>query len=479
MSDTTRLKLPLIAAQQAQKHVTHNESLLKLDVLVQARVLDRDLNTPPANPAEGDAYIVAVSATGDWAGQEGNIAAWQNGGWVFHAPSEGWKVWVADEDTLYVHDGTAWLKFETGIATVNPVPDGKLGINTTADNTNRLAVKSDAVLFSHDDVSGSGSGNVQFKINKAAATNTASLLFQDNWSGRAELGLTGDDDFHIKASADGNAWHEAMVVDSTSGWVRFPSGGVRELLRAHRTFYVNPAGNDGADGLSPDTALRTVQEAVRRCYMIDSNGFNVTIRLAPGIYEGNVVIDRRIVGGARLDIVGNATDPSSVILRNNVNYHTIRIIDCAKVGIYDLQIENTSNWSLIFVDTGADLKYGNVVFTQCNRDHVEASANALVLVADDYTITGGGRSHMNFSKGCIFQASNRVVTLRNTPHFLVAFAWFQRGSHYSVWNMTWSGAATGRRYYVRSNATCNGEAPDHFPGDVDGIADTGGYYGGA
>jgi len=232
MSDTTRLKLPLIAAQQAQKHVTHNESLLKLDVLVQARVLDRDLNTPPANPAEGDAYIVAASASSDWAGQEGNIAAWQNGGWVFHAPSEGWKVWVADEDALYVHDGAAWVKFETGITSVNPVPDGKLGINTTADNTNRLAVKSDAVLFSHDDVT-PGSGDVQFKVNKAAATNTASLLFQDNWSGRAEMGLTGDDDFRVKVSPDGNTWLDSIRIKTIhNGKVM-----VRGLYIGEQSFY--------------------------------------------------------------------------------------------------------------------------------------------------------------------------------------------------------------------------------------------------
>ena len=229
MSDTTRLKLPLIAAQQAQKHVTHNESLLKLDVLVQARVLDRDLNTPPANPAEGDAYIDAASASGDWTGQEGNIAAWQNGGWVFHAPSEGWKVWVADEDALYVHDGTAWVKFETGITSVNPVPDGKLGINTTADATNRLAVKSDAVLFSHDDVT-PGSGDVQFKVNKAAAANTASLLFQTGWSGRAELGTIGGDDFHIKVSPDGATWQLPLTIDSSTGNVGIFNASPKERL---------------------------------------------------------------------------------------------------------------------------------------------------------------------------------------------------------------------------------------------------------
>ncbi len=221
--DTTRLKLPFIAAAQAQKHVTHNEALLALDVLVQAAVLDRDMNIPPASPAKGDAYIVAATATGDWAGHEGDIAAWVDGVWRFHAPAKGWRAWVADEDALYIHDGAAWTKFEPGVATVNPVPGGKLGINTSADATNRLAVKSDAVLFSHDDVT-PGSGDVQFKINKAASANTASLLFQTGWSGRAELGLAGDDDFNIKVSRDGAEWSTILKVDSATGMLDAPSG---------------------------------------------------------------------------------------------------------------------------------------------------------------------------------------------------------------------------------------------------------------
>ena len=44
MPDTTpHLGLPLIAASQAQKHVTHNEALGLLDTLVQLACLDKDL----------------------------------------------------------------------------------------------------------------------------------------------------------------------------------------------------------------------------------------------------------------------------------------------------------------------------------------------------------------------------------------------------------------------------------------------------
>ena len=54
MSDaTTHLLLPYILAAQAQKHVTHNEALERLDSIVQLTVTAFDATTPPlsASPA--------------------------------------------------------------------------------------------------------------------------------------------------------------------------------------------------------------------------------------------------------------------------------------------------------------------------------------------------------------------------------------------------------------------------------------------
>lgn len=91
MSETTKLQLPFLAASQAQKHVTHNEALLMLDALLHLEVLDRHLSTPPSTPAESDRYIVAAGASGAWAGEDGNIAAWQDGVWRFYEPQIGWR----------------------------------------------------------------------------------------------------------------------------------------------------------------------------------------------------------------------------------------------------------------------------------------------------------------------------------------------------------------------------------------------------
>jgi hypothetical protein len=212
MADTTHLAMPFIEAAQAQKHVTHNEALRVLDAVAMLCVNDRDLPVPPASPAEGDRYLVASGASGAWAGQDG--------AWAFCAPREGWRLWVADEDILLVFDGASWV----GAATQNAA---LMGVATTADATNKLAVASPAVLFSH-----AGSG-VQVKLNKSGDADAASFLFQRNWSGRAEIGLIGDNDFAFKTSTDGASFATGLTLVAGAGGVpRLPSFTVAGLPSA-------------------------------------------------------------------------------------------------------------------------------------------------------------------------------------------------------------------------------------------------------
>lgn len=206
------LSLPLIQAAQAQKHVTHNEALMRLDLLVQLTVADRSLTTPPVSPTEGQRHIVATGATGLWAGQAGQIALWLDGVWQFVAPMTGWRAWVQAEGLEVVFGGTAWDE-----PAAPPLPDilevDEIGISATSDATNRLALSSDASLFNH------AGGGHQMKVNKSATGQTASLLFQTGFSGRAEMGTMGDDDFGIKVSADGSSYVDAIKVAAAAGAV--------------------------------------------------------------------------------------------------------------------------------------------------------------------------------------------------------------------------------------------------------------------
>jgi hypothetical protein len=212
MPDTSPiLALPYILPSQAQKHVTHNEALRQLDAIVQLVVISAQLSEPPVNPAAGDRYIVGPAATGDWAGQEGSIAVADLSGWLFHGAQAGWRA----DDLATGHqirfDGAVWVPV---IPTLETVP--KLGVATEADATNRLAVSAPATLLTHD------GADHRLKINKAQPANTASLLFQTGWSGRAEMGTTGTEDFGIKVSANGSDFKQALVLDRHSGAVQAP-----------------------------------------------------------------------------------------------------------------------------------------------------------------------------------------------------------------------------------------------------------------
>ncbi|MBL8580930.1 MAG: DUF2793 domain-containing protein [Rhizobiaceae bacterium] len=226
MSDESpNLRLPYILPSQAQKHVTHNEAIRILDGLVQLAVLDRDLASPPDSPGQGDRYVVAAPGSGAWTGHATEIAMWQDGAWAFAVPLEGWLAWIADEAALTVFDGADWVA--AAVASVNPV--AMVGINTTADASNRLSLKSDASLFDHN------GDDHRIKVNKAAASDTVSLLFQTNYSGRAELGTTGNDNLHIKVSADGSTWKTGMVIDHSTAHVGFGTDAPEGPLHILRT----------------------------------------------------------------------------------------------------------------------------------------------------------------------------------------------------------------------------------------------------
>ena len=207
MSDRTpNLQLPLIAPSQAQKHVTHNEAILRLDSLTQLVIEDVDRDTPPVAVAEGLVYGIGSAPTGAWSANAGDLAIFANNGWDYLTPSIGWRGFVKETGDVRLWDGSAWI---TGTATELAQLTG-LGIATDPDDTNRLSVESPASLFSH------AGNDHRIVVNKAGETDTASLLYQSNWTGHAEIGLTGSDDLSIKVSPDGTTFQEALRFDSAT-----------------------------------------------------------------------------------------------------------------------------------------------------------------------------------------------------------------------------------------------------------------------
>ncbi len=112
MSDTANLHLPFLAQGQAQKHVTINETLLRLDALLQLSVESASTSAEPASPSDGQVYILPAGKSGaHWSAMaNGALAYYRDGVWEEIAPREGWRAWARDSDAFLIFTGAAWSK---------------------------------------------------------------------------------------------------------------------------------------------------------------------------------------------------------------------------------------------------------------------------------------------------------------------------------------------------------------------------------
>ncbi len=116
MSDTPIFGLGLWAGPQAQPWVQHDAGLRLIEGLIRGSVLDRDLTVPPGACADGAAYLVGASATGLWAGHDGELAlavgANATNGWIFAPVAlSGAMLWVEDEAVLLQYASGSWASF--------------------------------------------------------------------------------------------------------------------------------------------------------------------------------------------------------------------------------------------------------------------------------------------------------------------------------------------------------------------------------
>lgn len=132
MTTSPDLGIPYIDSQQDQPEVTHNNAIDVIQALLRGAI-DRT-NTPPGSPVAGDVYLIGTAPTGVWAGKANRVAIYSGSAWEYipgfnsagtlitmGSRQEGMRIWVNDEDTFYIWNGTAWVaQWLNGSATVDP-----------------------------------------------------------------------------------------------------------------------------------------------------------------------------------------------------------------------------------------------------------------------------------------------------------------------------------------------------------------------
>ncbi|MAW85540.1 MAG: hypothetical protein CMJ42_03310 [Phyllobacteriaceae bacterium] len=221
MEKTPTLELPLIQPSQAQKHVTHNEALMRLDAVVNLRLEALAATEPPSSPQDGQCWAIGTGASGPWTGRDGQVAVRTAGAWDFVEPLRGWLAHDVTGDRTVAFDEGEWRPHR------GELPDEgyfgtSLGIGAQADGDNRLAVAGKASLFTH-----SGDDH-RLVINRADLGDTASVVFQTGFAGGAEIGLAGSGNLALKVADTAGNWADALVAEP-DGLVTLPA---RPLARA-------------------------------------------------------------------------------------------------------------------------------------------------------------------------------------------------------------------------------------------------------
>lgn len=89
-------------AGQSQKEGYVNEITARLDALLHCAV-EAEQAAPPTAPVDGQCWLIASGASGEWSGKAGQIAIRQSGNWLYAQPRDGMRLFnrANNQDVLF------------------------------------------------------------------------------------------------------------------------------------------------------------------------------------------------------------------------------------------------------------------------------------------------------------------------------------------------------------------------------------------
>lgn len=279
-----------------------------------------------------------------------------------------------------------------------------------------------------------------------------------------------------------NGVEYTWVIDGdTSQWAELGTAGrlpgMRELLSADRTYYVSPSGNDSNNGLGSGAAFLTIQKALDTLAILDIGAKAVTIQLADGTYTTGGTF-RGLVGGVLVTIQGNAGTPANVLISTTGAPCLLSSVAGQGLIVKDLKMATTTSGSCLAASGGGIITFSNVEFGASAGVHIAAQSYARVSCAGNYKISGSAPGHILVNGYGYFICAGKTITLTGTPNFSSYFIYMNTPGGAEHYSCTFTGAATGSRYYIALNAACftNGAGASYFPGSVAGTTASGGQY---
>lgn len=274
-----------------------------------------------------------------------------------------------------------------------------------------------------------------------------------------------------------------------------PLVSAREVLTTSRTYYVRTDGSDSNDGLANTSggAWLTLSYAAEFIAThLDLNGQVVTVNVAAGTYTGGLTLRKEFVGGAvgnagvgrNVRFIGDTTTPSNVVI-SVTGSDAVTAAWGAKFELAGFKIQTTTTGTGISVYFDSEvwvtgkMDFGAVA---SGYDHMGATdGGRIYLSTSAYNITGAASGvHMRATRGGIISnyGTAITVTITGTPAF-GTYATATDGGRIMYAGNTFSGSATGPRYFSANNSliNVNGGGANYLPGNSAGSVATGGVYG--
>lgn len=273
-----------------------------------------------------------------------------------------------------------------------------------------------------------------------------------------------------------------LVDNGTAYEIQASGGSSRTLLTGALNLYVSTTGSDSSnDGLDPTAPFLTIQRAWSEILSnYDLNGFQAFVNIADGTYTGGVVATGNPAGGnagtGTVVFQGNATTPANVLVAVTGG-HCFLAQGGAQFTVKDMKLQTAgANTNCLLANPGGLIAFTNVNFGGTVSAHLNA-LGGFIQATGNYTITGGGETHVFASALGKVSLSTRTVTITGTPNFNTGFAYSQQGRTEAI-SSVFSGAATGPRYVAIENGvvTTGGAGATFLPGNAAGATGTGGQY---
>lgn len=257
------------------------------------------------------------------------------------------------------------------------------------------------------------------------------------------------------------------------------AGWIREALTANRTYYVRADGSDSNNGLANTSggAFLTPQKAYNTIVGLDLAGFIATISVSAGTFTGGLECIAPVVGGK---VVLTGAGATTIISTTNKSAIYVGSVVSLKINSVKIQT-TTSGEGISALGAGATIEIGSGVEIAATAGaKIWAQSGGYVRGITNFTISGNSPSWMT-GLGGLIELANCTVAVSGTPAWGTAGIVFNTLGSVSLFNVSFSGSATGKRYDGANNSILNsfgaGTLSTYFPGSTNGTTATGAQQG--